>query len=232
MISFIMTSLDRGPTLKTTVDTLRAKATTPFELIIADDGSQDETKRIINELRPGMAIFNPKRSGLGANMNRGIAAAGGDYHFILQDDFAARFNLDKYLQLAISALERFQDIDLIRFGSLMDSVRWFPDIHKKSTRKTRLAHVTEERRQINGHEIVVVTAKNPKVDVFVYSDNPHLRRSDFCAKYGSYKENVKTSETEIDFMRRYNANGGKAAWFLDFESTPPFDHIGKVSTRE
>ncbi len=58
----------------------------PFEIIVVDDGSSDQTPAIIAEIGDPVRYLRQDKAGKSAAMNRGIAAARGDYLLVLDDD--------------------------------------------------------------------------------------------------------------------------------------------------
>jgi dolichyl-phosphate beta-glucosyltransferase len=60
----------------------------PWELIVADDGSQDSTVAYLNDLRfPNMQVLVAERNGgKGSAVRRGVAAARGDYILVADAD--------------------------------------------------------------------------------------------------------------------------------------------------
>lgn len=228
MIGVVITSYNRPDLLRRTVYAWRANVTIPHVIIIADDGSDDNTREVIYSLSPDIAIIAGNRRGLGENLNAGLRSVPSEceYVFILQDDFEARYNLDSYLERAIGALEN-GDADTVRFGSPMDSIRWYPNVYRGQTRQTKMSQfLTSE-----SDGLVIVTAKSE--DAWVYTDNPHLRRAEFVSQYGWYETGKKMADTEIAYRDKCNRFGIVAAWFAEFETNPPFDHIGAaLSNRE
>jgi hypothetical protein len=52
----------------------------------------------------------------------------------------------------------------------------------------------------------------------MYSDHPHLRRSDFFQKFGRYIEGQKGDFTEYSMMMSFLKNNGKALFYKDFQN--------------
>jgi glycosyltransferase involved in cell wall biosynthesis len=231
MISVLMTSYNRPQFLTQCVEALRsALDQTQYELIISDDCSEPQHLKLIEAVKPDVLLTNTQRRGMGANLNRAIQAARGDYHLILQDDFRARCALNLRVAEAVMLLDVEPDTDTVRLGSPMDSRRFYPEHHGVDTRAFIMVNFVEERRG----QIVRVTAKQGAEDhSFVYSDNPHIRRATFLDKFGWYPEGLSMSDTEIAYMRRCNKLGIRAAWNVELEQFPLFDHIGHdLSCRE
>ena len=62
----------------------------PFEVILVDDGSGDETPRLLKEMaarRPALRVFtHEKNKGIGASLKTGLAGARGDWLVFLDAD--------------------------------------------------------------------------------------------------------------------------------------------------
>jgi glycosyltransferase involved in cell wall biosynthesis len=224
-LSIIVTSYNRPHYLIRTIEALRRNVAIDFELIINDDCSSIETISAIRKINPDIAIFNSQKLGFGASLNRACKIASGDYHLILQDDFAANYNLNKYINTAIEILER-GDVDIFRLGSANDFIRFYPNMPGSMVDYWK--NVNQSVFNYNGMQIKTVIAGHETV--WVYTDNPHIRKKDFLSRFGNYLENETMVKTEIDMKKRFNMMNGKSSWFLSFENNPPFDHIGIEST--
>lgn len=58
----------------------------PFEIIVVDDGSSDETPELLRSFPAPVRVLRQANAGKAAAMNRGIAAARGGYLLVLDDD--------------------------------------------------------------------------------------------------------------------------------------------------
>ncbi len=45
-----------------------------------------------------------------------------------------------------------------------------------------------------------------KNNIYIYSDHPHLKKSDFHDKSGYFTEGLEVGETEDEFCKRFNLN--------------------------
>jgi GT2 family glycosyltransferase len=68
------------------VDALVAHTKHPFELIIVDNRSEDETCERLSEMRDVRVIFNEQNRGFGPATNQGAALARADYLLLLNSD--------------------------------------------------------------------------------------------------------------------------------------------------
>lgn len=62
------------------------QSTAPFEIIVVDDGSTDQTPDVLRSFHDRVTVLRQDNAGKSAALNRGIAAARGDYLLVLDDD--------------------------------------------------------------------------------------------------------------------------------------------------
>jgi GT2 family glycosyltransferase len=74
-LSVVLPAFNSGRTLASAVGALRAGTFTDFELIVVDDGSDDDTPDVIARLRPDVHLRSTPNQGPAAARNRGAAAA-------------------------------------------------------------------------------------------------------------------------------------------------------------
>lgn len=80
------------------------------EIIIVDDGSEDNTKKILRELKDGdiKLIFKEKNEGKGAALKKGFEVVSGDY--ILIQDADLEYNPNDYIKLFQPIIKGKSDI--------------------------------------------------------------------------------------------------------------------------
>ncbi len=80
-ISVVVPTFDRADVLGRSLDSVLGQTLPPLEVIVVDDGSTDETERVVRERDPGLARYvrQPVRRGAQAARNRGIREARGDW---------------------------------------------------------------------------------------------------------------------------------------------------------
>jgi glycosyltransferase involved in cell wall biosynthesis len=103
-ISIIIPTYNSEKTIKETIASVQQQSFTDWELIIIDDGSQDNTVDVIQTIvEPRMKLFVYENGGVGMARNRGIARATGEFiAFLDADDL---WTTDK-LELQIKALKQ------------------------------------------------------------------------------------------------------------------------------
>jgi glycosyltransferase involved in cell wall biosynthesis len=86
LVSVIIPTYNRGWTLKEAIDSVLAQDFTDFELIVVDDGSNDNTQDILNSYKEDIIVLHQGNKGVSAARNRGIASASGKYIAFLDSD--------------------------------------------------------------------------------------------------------------------------------------------------
>ncbi|HSR19164.1 MAG TPA: glycosyltransferase family 2 protein [Ignavibacteriaceae bacterium] len=97
-ISVIIPTLNRGEFIKKNIDCVLSQTYQNFEIIVVDDGSEDNTKEIINSIEDNRIkyIKHPKNLGAAAARNTGIKAACGKWiAFLDSDDIWDKTKLEK-----------------------------------------------------------------------------------------------------------------------------------------
>ena len=189
-VSVLFVTYNRAHTLVATYESFLAFTDYPrdrLELVLCDDGSDRWHRRIADSLDFDVRLADRKNRGLGANCNRGIDAAGGDFILQLQDDWLLIGPPD-YLRNAVAALEAFDDVGLVAF------------------RRRPALPVVETRALEGGPLRLVAPASDPDGRDFsvadgTYTDNPHLKRRGFHDLVGRYREDVPMHEMELAMCR-------------------------------
>ena len=160
--------------------------------------------------------------GLGHSWNWCIQNASFDNVLQVEDDWVIELNQERlgskeifleYLQNRIKVIDKFGGI--FRFTNTDDKF-WSPG-------KTK--HV------LDGYNFV--EANRPSVykmntwDMFLYTNQPHLKKKSLHDKVGYYKENVPVHEVEIDMCKKYFDSGEKS-FMNDFFTIV---HIGQAQAR-
>jgi glycosyltransferase involved in cell wall biosynthesis len=86
LISVVIPAFNRAWTLRNAVDSVLDQAYAPFELLVIDDGSTDETPALLREYGDRIRVFRQSNQGVSAARNRGIAAARGSLIALLDSD--------------------------------------------------------------------------------------------------------------------------------------------------
>jgi glycosyltransferase involved in cell wall biosynthesis len=212
MVSVVFVTYNRLQTLRPTFDSFVRFTDYPrarLQLIVTDDGSPEPVQGAIRAMPFGVHVFGGKGGDLGANQNRGIAAASGDYVLHLQDDLICHGPPD-YLRRAVMIMEGVPEIGMVVLN------QYFPTAPVREVRQVLANEVTiyvnDPGRQIKA------VGQHP------YTDRAHLKRMAFVRHIGPYKERVPMWESELDYSQRVNA---QTKYFVgDVDGLNVFEHIG------
>jgi glycosyltransferase involved in cell wall biosynthesis len=87
LVSIILPVYNSEKTLIKTIKSVLNQTFTDFELLVINDGSQDSTLEVIDDIRdPRMKIFSYPNAGVSASRNRGLAKATGEFISFLDAD--------------------------------------------------------------------------------------------------------------------------------------------------
>ncbi len=86
LVSVITASFDMGCFLRETIESVRAQSYEPVEMIVVDDGSNDDTWDIIQSAGPLVRGLRQANAGQSRARARGVAAARGRYLLFLDAD--------------------------------------------------------------------------------------------------------------------------------------------------
>jgi glycosyltransferase involved in cell wall biosynthesis len=104
-ISVVIPTYNSELTIKETIESVQKQTFTDFEIIVIDDGSQDNTIELVKSLiesEPRLKIFCYENGGVAVARNRGIELAQGDFISLLDADDL--WTSDK-LELQLKALK-------------------------------------------------------------------------------------------------------------------------------
>lgn len=88
VVSIVMTSFNRAHTLDRAINSVLFQTYRSLELILVDDGSTDDTTRVLTKYNdPRLRVLRHEHNrGPNAAKNTGIAAVSGDYYTIMDSD--------------------------------------------------------------------------------------------------------------------------------------------------
>lgn len=118
-ISIIIPAYNCSKNLPTMIDSIDRSGLRPFEIIVVDDGSKDDTVSVLANMAsqyPGLRIVRQENRGVSAARNHGLSEAKGDYVLFVDADDS--FEPDS-LSDAIGILES-EKPDMLLFGSSFD----------------------------------------------------------------------------------------------------------------
>lgn len=85
-ITVAISTCNRAKYLKQTLESLRDQTVSPFEILIQNDGGNDETPDIVNRFNMNIRLFYWENHGLAASRNHLLSLASGDWILFLDDD--------------------------------------------------------------------------------------------------------------------------------------------------
>ena len=177
-------------------------------MIVTDDGSPPDVVEQLHILGVDRLIISDEgNTGLGANTNRGLRAATGDYILHHQDDFLISTS-ESFIERSIQIMERHPNVGLVR-------------LHHSTPFSVR-----EDYALPDGTIYSILGFDQPplKNRIYIYSDHPHLKRADFHEKAGYFAEGLGVGQTEDEFCYRFLAN--RAYQVATFWRTDLFSNLG------
>ena len=85
-ISAVIPVYNRAALIRRAVDSVLSQTVKPYEVIVVDDGSTDDTPRILAAYGDKLTVIRQQNRGVSAARNAGIKAAGGDWIALLDSD--------------------------------------------------------------------------------------------------------------------------------------------------
>ncbi len=85
-VSVIIPTYNRGWVLREAIDSVLAQDYTDYELIVVDDGSTDNTRKILDSYGRDIIVLQQPNQGVSAARNRGIAESRAQLVALLDSD--------------------------------------------------------------------------------------------------------------------------------------------------
>jgi glycosyltransferase involved in cell wall biosynthesis len=85
-VSVIIPTYNRGWIIKESIDSVFSQTFDAYELIVVDDGSDDNTSEILDSYGNKLRIIRQTNQGVSAARNRGIIASSGEFIALLDSD--------------------------------------------------------------------------------------------------------------------------------------------------
>jgi glycosyltransferase involved in cell wall biosynthesis len=128
-VSVIVTSYNYGEFLCDCLNSIKDQTYKDYELVLADDGSNDDTLRIMEQANPDLLIRSKDRRGVVHINNLGVRCSSGNYICLINSDDMI---LPTYLERCVEVLDSRQDIaiaytDFHHFGGGLDNDVIFRD---------------------------------------------------------------------------------------------------------
>jgi glycosyltransferase involved in cell wall biosynthesis len=198
-ITLLITHYNRSKSLENLLKTLVTLQITFAEIIVSDDASNSQhlshVESLVNQYQIKV-ILTPVNKGLGNNINKGQDTITTPYTLYIQEDFIPKPKFEEKLTSAHQMMEQDLGLDLVRFYAYFR----FPNL--KPIRDGFSEIVFSFLNIFQGYR-----------KFYVYSDHPHLRRSNFFEKFGRYDEGIKPDRTEYNMMMSVLAKKPKVYFY-------------------
>jgi glycosyltransferase involved in cell wall biosynthesis len=200
-VTLLVTHYNRSQSLKRLLSSFRDLALSFGDIVVSDDGSKPEH---VNELIafqheiPFRLVLAERNGGLGNNINKGQAAVTTPYTLYVQEDFVPTEHFEASFRDALSFMQEDKNLDYIRFYAYVK----YPYLQAYA----------------KGFSKLVYHSWQPDYrKIYAYSDHPHLRRSDFISKFGTYKEGVNVDRSEYAMCISFIQKGGNGLFFDKYQ---------------
>ena len=205
-VTLLVTHYNRSSSLERLLTRFRTLGCRFDDIVVSDDGSKPEHQEKLKALQP---VFNfrlitaAKNGGFAANMNKGQDAVKTPYTLYVQEDFEVNDAFPPHLRDALQFMNDDKDLDYVRFWSFYR----YPTLKPFG----------------KGFSLIVYSPWNLNHrKFFMYSDNPHLRRSNFLQKFGRYQEDIDGNISEHRMSISFIQKKGKGLFYDDYEAL--FEH--------
>ncbi len=111
LVSLILVTFNSERVLSAFFDSLAETTYGPYELIVVDNGSADETLPLVRQRRPDATLFeNPASRGYGTGCNQGAGHAHGEYLVFLNPDIVVP---PHWLDELLASFEQHTDVGVV-----------------------------------------------------------------------------------------------------------------------
>lgn len=224
-ITLLITHYNRSSSLERLLQTFVNQDISFGDIVVSDDGSKAEHLDRLNLLKDQFnfrLITTPVNRGLGNNINKGQDAVKTPLILYVQEDFEPKDVFLEHFKDAVEFMNTDTSIDIVRFYA------YFRYPYLKPYGKGYSEMLFKPGLYANNH-----------LKFYVYSDHPHLRRSDFAEKFGRYPEGIKGDLTEFRMALSFVQKKGKGLFYDNFNdlfyqknSSEEPSTMGRASWRE
>lgn len=203
-ITLLITNYNRSSSLERLLQKFQDMSVKFADIVVSDDGSKPEHLEKVKALKSKFEfnlITTPENKGLGNNINKGQDAVKTPLTLYIQEDFVPRDLFVEKLKIANDWMEADKDLDFIRFYAYFKYPHLKPISNGFSEMIFHHSFIWQGYRKF-----------------YLYSDHPHLRRTDFLKKFGRYPEGIKPDRTEYKMMMQVLAVGAKVYFYNDFKA--------------
>lgn len=234
MISIIIPCYNCALTLKNTVESIQSQTYKNYEIILVDDGSQDETWNVIKEIKKNnivrIKILHQINKGVSFARNAGLLLSCGEYVvFIDADDLIA----PKYLEYLITGqnLNNF-DVSYCFFtrhqNCLSDTVVNQKSDYKSKTQNELIKKLINEKYRLG---FTTFLFKHCIIDKFSLSFPAGLRTGEDLEFLWSYLIYCNTGVEINRYLYWYYDNPTSAVHKINWERTDSFNSIKRIKKK-
>lgn len=199
-VTLLITHYNRSQSLEQLLQSFNDLNCKFKDIVVSDDGSKPEHLEYLTKianLYQFRLITTPKNRGLGNNINKGQDAVKTPLTLYVQEDFTPAEIFPERFEKCVSLINNNLELDLIRFYAYFE----YP-------------YLTNPKEGF--YEMDFKLWKPGYKKFYVYSDHPHLRRTNYFEKFGRYVEGQKGDVTEYSMMMSFLKKKGKALFYKDF----------------
>jgi glycosyltransferase involved in cell wall biosynthesis len=199
-VTLLITHYNRSNSLERLLSSFTNLNCTFGSIVVSDDGSKQEHIDRIEKLQSVykfQVVKTAKNKGLGNNINKGQDQVKTKYTLYVQEDFEPADLFPSRLEHALQFMGERNDLDIIRFYAYF-------------------RYPTLKPMDKGFAEMVYSPWNMNHIKFYVYSDHPHLRRSNFFDKFGRYPEGIKSDLTEYKMAISFLQKGGKGLFYEEF----------------
>jgi N-acetylglucosaminyl-diphospho-decaprenol L-rhamnosyltransferase len=198
-----------------------------YETIVVDHGSTDGTLELVREKFPEVTLIEQDNLGFGAGYNRGMRAASGRYHLLINSD--AWVVGDAVERMALFADERPRAAVvgprlLNPDGTLQRSVRGFPTLWRLATEYLFLRKLAPHSHALNEFYAGGFDHDEVREADFVMAACLLVRR-EAADRVGLFDERFFMFSEEVDWCYRFR----QAGWDVLFYPGAEVVHVGGAS---
>ena len=201
-VTLLITHYNRSGSLERLLQTFVNQGISFGSIVVSDDGSKPEHLERLQSLQPVYnfrLITTPVNKGLGNNINKGQDAVTTPYTLYVQEDFEPKDAFLTHFADAFDIMQVDHGLDIVRFYA------YFKYPYLKAYAKGFSEMIFKPGFFANNH-----------LKFYVYSDHPHLRRSNFLEKFGRYPEGIKGDLTEYGMALSFIQKKGRGLFFDRF----------------
>jgi glycosyltransferase involved in cell wall biosynthesis len=201
-VTLLVTHYNRSQSLERLLDAFKQKHCRFEDIVVSDDGSDTAHLKKMRDLRKESSfrlVTAARNGGLGNNLNKGQDAVKTPYTLYVQEDFEPTSDFAAFFQFALRAMNERPELDIVRLYAYVK----YPYLKPFG----------------NGYsEMLYKPWFRDYMKIYMYSDHPHLRRSNFTQKFGRYPEGMKGDITEYRMCLSFIQKKGRGLFYEDFQA--------------